>query len=82
MNKKMTKIEELIQEHIDPHVFKGIAGYYALEDAMKEYAEYYAKKCLEISIENAIYRTDGYGNTSTKFIDKDSILNIILPEHE
>lgn len=52
----MTKLEEIYQKHIDPHnqilehlYFKKIKGYEAIEDAMKEYAEYYAQKCLEIA---------------------------------
>lgn len=52
----MTKIEEIFQKHIDPHnqvlehlYFKKIKGYEAIEDAMKEYAEWYARKCLEIA---------------------------------
>lgn len=81
----MTKIEELIQKHVDPHVF--IKGYGGLEDAMKEYAEYYTRKCLEIVAKEASADFECIGavlgaENVYPFVDKDSILNIKLPEHE
>lgn len=73
----MTKIEEMIQKHVDPHVF--IKGYGGLEDAMKEYAEYYAQKCLEIAAVDADCYDRGYDLGHG--VDPNSILNIKLPEH-
>lgn len=68
----MTKIEEIFKKYdvcIQPN-------YPPLRRMMKEYAEIYAKKVLEVAAKNAeLLETDGD-------VDKDSILNIKLPEHE
>jgi len=49
-----------------------------LEDCMREYAEWYAKECLKIVAENAkTVRCPDYDK-----VNKDSILNIKLPEHD
>ncbi len=50
-----------------------------VESMMKEYAEWYAKKCLEIAVDNAETYTDRGGYT---FVDGKSILNIKLPDHD
>lgn len=77
----MTKIEEILQENV--HVPKHGSDPEWTEDnvriAMKEYAEYYAKKCLEITALNV-----DCGNIEDWQYDivRESILNIKLPEHE
>lgn len=50
-----------------------------IKKIMKEYAEYYAKKCLEIAI-NEI--NCGNAEDFQYDIARKSILNIKLPEHE
>lgn len=57
-----------------------------LINCMKEYAEIYAKKCLDIVAENAVIIEEGFYNRNddedTRWIvDQDSILNIELPQH-
>lgn len=73
-------------------------GIISIESAMKEYAEFYAKECLKIAAVCArlsvqgvtsleeyktdhIYSNDGLQDLYVD-IDKDSILNIKLPEHD
>ena len=56
-------------------------------DAMKEYAEYYAIKCLQLAAksvksEQVMNIQQGYEPFSETRIDKDSILNIKLPDHD
>ena len=72
----MNKIEELIEKY---EKYEGLCDTESVKDAMKEYAEYYAKECLEIAATKAqiYYDVGGY-----HFIDSDSILNIQLPKHE
>lgn len=74
----MNKIEEIIDKH-KTHSTDLYLYYVITEDIismMKEYAEYYAIKCLEIAAEEAdVEYTDGP-------VDRDSILNIKLPKHE
>ena len=59
-----------------------------LENGIHEYIEYYAKECLKIAAEQAYMSRNGIGmimNTGRLYnceINKDSILNIKLPEHE
>lgn len=48
-------------------------------DAMVEYADYYAKKCLKIAAEQAIAEMSMMKGEC--WVDKDSILNIKLPDH-
>ena len=80
----MTKIEELMNSVIvDGPVYP--EQYFSIENIekiMKEYAEFYAKKCLEIAVENAFYVPDRYGTLSKKYVNKDDVLNINLPEHD
>lgn len=89
----MSKIKKLIstvwnKTDSNEHIYDIYVS--EIEDLMKSYAEYYAKKCLEIAADNAtgtpIY---DYSNPYTAIlledkvnIDVDSILNIKLPEHE
>ncbi len=75
----MSKIDELIESKVDPHVFK-INGYEALSDVMKEYAEWYARKCLEkFEIDSdPAYDMQGYFvGYSTPHLE-----TFKLPEHE
>lgn len=63
-----------------------------IEEAMREYAEYYAKQCLMIAAENAKiinkqYIASHLNNkepfySTTQKIDKESIFNIELPKHK
>lgn len=87
----MNKIEEIARKHFVVCNYKGspdtIDGFFEdMEKAMQEYAEYYAKRCLEIAAEKAqikfkeMYYTQG---EQPKFIvNKESILNIQLPKHD
>lgn len=69
----MNRIEEILERH------------YCLEQppgtdiisAMKEYAEFYAKKCLKIAADNA----DIHPMRAFNQVDKSTILDIKLPEH-
>lgn len=91
----MNKIEEIIEKYDVHYGTPDSLGYgcFMTSDmisAMKEYAEWYAKRCLEVAAENAtgipIY---DYSNPYNVIvledrvnIDFDSILNIELPDHE
>lgn len=82
----MTKIENLIQEFVDPHVFK-INGYEALQFVMKEYAEWYAKKCLDtiaknIHFEYADTDVEGYLHKEIVGLDYEKTFDLKLPRHE
>ena len=69
----------------------------SVKNAMIEYAELYTKKCLEIAANSANIRKEftlGFGDANVyfvseteengyiMFVNKESILNIKLPEHE
>lgn len=64
-------------------------GHISVASAMKEYATWYAKECLKIAADKAtttlyIPVEDGchdYKNMCD-IVDKDSILNIKLPDHD
>lgn len=88
------KIEELIND-IKYTTFDGHSNTWEVcdPDKVREimilYAEYYAKKCLGIAAENAttecVVPEDEFCPDFTnayEIVDKDSILNIKLPEHE
>lgn len=47
---------------------------------MEEYAEYYAKRCLEIAANNAVALERDYNDDW--YVDTNSILNIELPSHD
>lgn len=78
----MTKIEEILNYYIPPTC--QVDSHLKM---MKEYAEYYAKKCLEIAAENAETEVQWFYNRqddeeSHAVVNKESITNIQLPEHE
>lgn len=69
-------------EDKDPDCVKPIYSFWTtLENGLKEYAEFYAKECLEVAAEEANFMFTGDGPEDYE-IDKDSILNIKLPEHD
>lgn len=81
----MTKIEELLEtieryqhtpEPIDTY------GYFDIVKIMKEYAEWYAQKCLEIAAEHAQSITDIDEYIYGSIVDKNTILNIKFPDHD
>lgn len=85
----MTKIEEILNKYRDisrwPEYPEILDAEYVL--AMKEYAENYAKKCLEIAAKEVTTLQvpniqQGYSPYLETIIDVSSILNIKLPEHE
>jgi len=71
-------------EEKDPDCLEPIYNFWiTLENGIKEYAEHYAKKCLEKAAEQAVvFLPSHYGLHGTHNVDKDSILNIKLPEHD
>lgn len=87
----MTKIEEIAFKYTKSDYYnQQTFSFLDVISAMKEYAEYYAEKCLEVAAENAtgtpMY---DYSNPYTTIlledrvnINFDSILNIKLPDHE
>jgi hypothetical protein len=80
----MSKIDELIESKVDPHVFK-INGYEALSDVMKEYAEYYARKVLKFVEDECTpdwVHPDNPDEESYIGFEPGELLNIQLPEHE
>ena len=83
----MTRLEEIYQKHWE-NEFKELSFNNVLSQhnhvylAMKEYAEWYAKRCLEIAAENAESITDIDKYIYGSIVDKSSILNINLPNHE
>ena len=83
----MTKIEQILNKVKEDAQIVGIDFtviiYNDAVEAMKEYAEHYAKKCLEKAAEQAVvFLPSHYGLHGTHNVDKDSILNIKLPEHD
>lgn len=84
----MTKIEEI--------AFKYAKGEYPTQQmfslldvisAMKEYAEYYAIKCLQLAAESVkteqvMNIQQGYEPFAETRINKGSILNLKLPDHD
>jgi hypothetical protein len=49
-------------------------------NAMKEYAEYYAKRCLEIAYQKG--KRKNWEESPTWDLDEETIINLELPEHE
>ena len=88
----MSKIEEILNKYRD--ITRWPEYPVITEDeyirAMKEYAEYYAKECLQIAAENATGQPCyDYSNRycvsiieNEVNINKESITNIQLPDHE
>lgn len=82
----MTKIEELIdsvyyltdsEPLTDVHVSR----------IMKEYAEYYAKKCLDVAMNNVKFQfadmvIEGSSHKEIIDLDYEQTFNFKLPEHE
>lgn len=84
INKTMSKIEELYKqfETRTPPLTEKEWWDYSKSDLFefaKLYAEWYAKKCLEIAAENSKTTFDSAYSIIT---DKQSITNIQLPDHE
>lgn len=80
MEQKMIKIRNITKKW-----FKNEEDIFCCEKAMKEYAEFYAKKCLEKAAENAECDDVSYqnGDSYAMFaVNRNSILTIDLPEHE
>lgn len=77
----MTKIEEILNYYIPPTC--QVDSHLKM---MKEYAEWYAKKCLEIAAHNVEVGKQGafgtYWNRGDLVVNKQSITDIQLPEHE
>lgn len=85
MEQKMTKIEELIKSITVP-VFHATSEHEMLypiqvEMIMKEYAEFYAQKCLEIAVEKVQVNHLSDESLNCKLIVK-AIDRMKLPEHE
>lgn len=70
----MTKLEEVIAKYNYDN-----DSFLSIESMMRDYAEIYAKKCLEIAAEEATARLHSYDEP---MVNKSSILNIKLPEHD
>lgn len=81
----MTKLDEIIDAgfHADDFVTFEPKQ---LKKTIQKYAEYYAKQCLAIAAENAIIKTKELyytqGEQPQYIVDKESITNIRLPEHD
>ena len=80
----MTKIEEFITKAID-----GLTDeeWNKLIIAVKNYSEFYAQKYLRSAIKNVKVKQEsneqqGYAPYFEYVVDKDSILNTKLPEHD
>lgn len=71
----MRKIDEVIAKYNYDN-----DSFLSIESMMKDYAEWYAKQCLKIAADEAI--ADMSFMNATAWVDKDSILNIKLPEHD
>lgn len=87
----MSKLEDIINSYrvVTPHWADQEWSEGDIWLIAKEYAEYYAKKCLQIAAEEAQtkcipHREFGGADfcDSYEVVDKDTILNIKLPEHE
>lgn len=79
----MTQIEKIIQDHVDPHIFKDINGYNALEDAMKEYADYHLQMYIESIIPSLVENVETYPSREyIQIIDPRKLIKLKLPEHE
>ena len=85
----MTKIEQIfIRYNIHPsdlHLDELIAV--DIVEMMKEYAEYYAQKCLEVAAENVRFQygdIDVEGSAHKEIVDLDyeKTFGFKLPEHE
>jgi len=78
----MTKLEEIIAKYNYDN-----DSFLSIESMMRDYAEFYAKRCLEIAAEQVKFEygefdVEGFTHKEIVGIDYGSILNIKLPEHE
>jgi len=79
----MTKTEEIAFKYVKgEHPTQQMFSLLDVMSAMKEYAEIYAKKCLEIAAENALVFAPFHSYMhGSKMVDKESITNINFPDH-
>lgn len=78
----MTKIEQILDSNASEPYWKN-----DILKAMKEYAEFYAKKCLEIAAQKASANFECIGavlgaENVNPYVEEESILKIKLPSHE
>ncbi len=81
----MNKIKELISNYwLDTDSSSLVHDLYVsdIEELMIEYAEWYAKQCLEIAAEKAETEWGSGCDYDVKIVNKSTILNIELPNHE
>lgn len=84
----MSKIDEIIRSvdanvsdnpiHLDNLVLDDV------KYCMRSYAEWYAKKCLAIAADEAMlnYETESGAMRDEPVVEKSSIIDIIMPDHE
>jgi len=84
----MTKIEEIIKRVNEQHedMYGPRPSMKIIHQYMKEYAEVYARRVLEIAAENATANFECIGavlgaENVNPYVEPGSILNIKLPEH-
>ena len=76
MSERRINLEEIMQEHVDPHCFLKSQCYERVIDAMKEAC----RQALELAAENAeqdFYHDDEYPDRFQAVINKQSILDAI-----
>lgn len=85
----MTKTEEIIQAVNDRHkdIYGPRPSMKIIQQYMKEYAELYAKKCLEIAAQSASANFECIGavlgaENVNPYVEVESILKIKLPLHD
>ena len=80
----MSKIEELIESIRNKNTGYDTQDFldYSIERIMQEYAEYYAKKCLEIASNEARPKPEYFEGEIWYGVDSKTITNIKLPDHE
>lgn len=88
----MIKLEEIYQKHWENEFkelsFNSVSGQRNyIYSAMKEYAEHYAKKCLQMAIVNVRFQygeVDVEGSTHKEIVDLDykKTFCFKLPKHE
>ena len=84
----MDNIDKIILKHFNPLELHKTSIYkFQVRNAMQEYAEQYANRCLEMAAEKSeieeYWDYDYFDNERKYFrVDKESILTIELPDHE
>ncbi len=75
-------LDDLTDEYFTPYSDEAFP-WEKLIQTVKEYAEWYARQCLQIAADNATgrFETDTQGCEYIE-INQESILNITLPPHE